>query len=110
MFAVFPLRNLSEPRCQRSQFFQYKAKPDLAINLTKDRLEPEPARTPAPCMESVRLFSREMEDMGNEAFVNRKFRDFLLHFREYAAMLWEHRLPAERDSSKADRAEHRNRF
>ena len=74
MFADFPLRKYSEPHCQRSQFFRYKAKPDFVITLTKNRLDPEPARTPPPCLEPVRFFRGTHKIRGTTTTSTEKFR------------------------------------
>jgi hypothetical protein len=83
MFADFcPSRMLSGLYCQRSiNSFGTRQNPILSTNLTKDRLDPEPGRTPRAC--GIRL-SQDRQLNRLRYFVN-KNRKFLLLFS------WDHR-------------------
>ena len=77
MFADFPsidmLFGIHDHAVKDHQFFRYKAKPDLVIKLTKDRLDPEPGRTSHAC--GIRL-SQNKENNARRAFVNKNARVF----------------------------------
>ena len=82
MFAYFPSTDstieIRDHAVKDHQFFRYKARPDLVIKLTKDRLDPEPGRTSRAC--GIRL-SQSKQPNRVRQFVNKKPWGFLRRSR-----------------------------